>query len=93
MKIIIEDSGNNLSLILLYALTLCIKLRFVDIPGTEWKTYKPGGIHMKVYPINLDTEEIDEPRMVRVDVDETVGELKQEIASLFDMDPISLQVN
>lgn len=48
---------------------------------------------MKVYPINLDTEEIDEPRMVRVDVDETVGELKQEIASLFDMDPISLQVN
>lgn len=47
---------------------------------------------MKVYPINLDTEEIDEPKMVRVDVDETVGELKQEIASLFDTDPISLQV-
>lgn len=65
----------------------------LNFSGTEWETYNPGGVRMKVYPINLDTEEINEPRTVRVDVDETVGELKQEIASIFNTDLNSLQVS
>ncbi|XP_066151071.1 ubiquitin carboxyl-terminal hydrolase 47 [Euwallacea fornicatus] len=61
-------------------------------PGTKWRTFKPGGVNMKVYPINLETEEIEEPKIVRVDEGETVGELKEEIGLLLSTDPSSLQV-
>ncbi|KAJ8928112.1 hypothetical protein NQ314_019338 [Rhamnusium bicolor] len=33
-------------------------------PGTEFPTYKSGGINMKVYPINIETEEVDEPTLI-----------------------------
>nr|XP_023028042.1 ubiquitin carboxyl-terminal hydrolase 47 isoform X1 [Leptinotarsa decemlineata] len=59
-------------------------------PGTEWGRYIAGGINMKVYPIILDTEELDEPKLVRVDVDDLVKNLKIKVAQLFDWDPTTI---
>lgn len=61
-------------------------------PGTEWKTYKRGGINMSVYPLHLETEDIDEPKSIRVDIGQTVGELKQELGLLLNTDPSYLKV-
>ncbi|KAJ8985542.1 hypothetical protein NQ317_019925 [Molorchus minor] len=61
-------------------------------PEMEWTTYKAGGINMKVYPINLVLEEVEEPTMVRVDVDDTVKTLKKKLASILNMDPKTIQV-
>lgn len=55
-------------------------------PGEEWQEYKRGGINMKVYPINLETEEIDQPFTIRVDVTDTVLDLKMKLLSLLNID-------
>ncbi|KAG5876114.1 hypothetical protein JTB14_013693 [Gonioctena quinquepunctata] len=60
--------------------------------GTEWGRYIAGGINMKVYPILLDTEEIEEPRQVRVDVDDMVKDLKIKIGHLLNWDPSVVKI-
>lgn len=47
---------------------------------------------MKVYNIILETEEVNEPRLVRVDVDDTVQILKEKIGKLLNMDPETIKV-
>lgn len=47
---------------------------------------------MKVYPINLETEEVEEPRLIRVDIDDTVEMLKSKLSSIFNMDVNSIKV-
>lgn len=47
---------------------------------------------MKVYNIILETEEVNEPRLVRVDVDDTVQILKEKIGKLLNMDPETVKV-
>ncbi|XP_057671617.1 ubiquitin carboxyl-terminal hydrolase 47 [Diorhabda carinulata] len=61
-------------------------------PETPWETYFPGGINMKVYPIILETEEINEPKIVRVDVNDTVHDLKQKIGPLLNINPSKVKV-
>ncbi|XP_050304675.1 ubiquitin carboxyl-terminal hydrolase 47, partial [Anthonomus grandis grandis] len=61
-------------------------------PGTKWKQYQIGGINMRVFPINLETEDIEEPTTIRVEVGETVGQLKQELGQLLMADPLHLKV-
>ncbi|CAG9864755.1 unnamed protein product [Phyllotreta striolata] len=61
-------------------------------PGTPWQTYKTGGINMKVYNILLDSEEVCEPRHVRVDIDDTVKQLKDKIGLLLNMDPDTVKI-
>lgn len=47
---------------------------------------------MKVYPINLETEEVEEPRLVRVDIEDTVKVLKTKLSSIFNMDVNDIKV-
>ncbi|CAH1119608.1 unnamed protein product [Phaedon cochleariae] len=61
-------------------------------PGTEWTKYKAEGINMKVYPINIEAEEIDEPKLVRVDVDDRISDLKMKIGHLLHMDPTTVKI-
>lgn len=49
-------------------------------------------MNVKVYPINYDTEEVDEPKLVRWDVDDTVRDLKVKMASLLKMDASSMHI-
>uniref|UniRef100_A0A6P7GLW5 Ubiquitin carboxyl-terminal hydrolase 47 n=1 Tax=Diabrotica virgifera virgifera TaxID=50390 RepID=A0A6P7GLW5_DIAVI len=61
-------------------------------PGTSWKVYQPGGINMKVYPIILETEEVSEPKLVRVDLNDTVFGLKHKIGQLLNMNPSKVKI-
>ncbi|CAH1098734.1 unnamed protein product [Psylliodes chrysocephalus] len=61
-------------------------------PETPWETFQADGINMKVYNIILETEEVNEPRLVRVDVDDTVQILKEKIGKLLNMDPETVKV-
>lgn len=54
--------------------------------GDQFESYKRGGINRKFYPINLETEDIDEPILVRVNVDETLLELKNHLSSILNID-------
>lgn len=47
---------------------------------------------MKVYTVNLESEEVDGPVTVRVNAGETVGEFKQMLARMFDMDADTMKV-
>lgn len=47
---------------------------------------------MKVYNVNLETEEVDGPYNVRVNAGETVGEFKQTLAKMFNMDADTMKV-
>lgn len=62
------------------------------ILGTEWKEYKPGGVNMKVYTVNLETEEVDGPVNVRVNAGETVGEFKETLANMFNMSADTMKI-
>ncbi|KAF5276470.1 hypothetical protein FQA39_LY06539 [Lamprigera yunnana] len=55
-------------------------------PGTQFQVYKPGGVNMKVFLINLETEEVDGPTNFHVNPGETVCEVKKSLAKIFDMD-------
>ncbi|XP_045462425.1 ubiquitin carboxyl-terminal hydrolase 47 isoform X2 [Harmonia axyridis] len=61
-------------------------------PNTEWSDYKAGAVNMKIYPLNLHTEEMEDPKILRVNVNETVREIKYRISLLLDssLDPIQL---
>lgn len=61
-------------------------------PGTEWQVYKPGGVNMKVFVINLENEEVDGPTIVRVNPGETVGEFKLKLAKMLNMNVNTLNV-
>ncbi|KAL1516679.1 hypothetical protein ABEB36_000560 [Hypothenemus hampei] len=61
-------------------------------PGTEWKHYQMGGINVRVYPINLENEDIEEPVVVRLDIGETIGQLKNELGHLLKVEPESLKI-
>ncbi|CAH0547726.1 unnamed protein product [Brassicogethes aeneus] len=55
-------------------------------PDKEFQTYKNGGVNMKVYPVDLDAEEVNEPSSVRVDLEDTVGDVKCKISRLLNFD-------
>lgn len=61
-------------------------------PGTEFQVFKPGGVNMKVYAINLENEEVDGPTNVRVNAGETIRELKMRLAKMLNMNVNSLKV-
>ncbi|KAK4877199.1 hypothetical protein RN001_009705 [Aquatica leii] len=61
-------------------------------PGTEFQVVKPGGVNMKVYIINLETEEVDGPTSFHVNPGETVLEVKNRLAKMFSMDIDTLKV-
>ncbi|KAL3275293.1 hypothetical protein HHI36_020060 [Cryptolaemus montrouzieri] len=69
---------------------------FLEIrqPNTEWQVYKPGAVNMIVYPINLQLEELGEPTVIRVNVNETIGELKQRLSLLLNQpkDPMEVVI-
>lgn len=48
---------------------------------------------MKIYPLNLHTEEMEDPKILRVNVNETVREIKYRISLLLDssLDPIQVK--
>lgn len=52
----------------------------VKQPGQSFATYKPGGISVKVYVVDLVSETISFPVTVRAALSQTVGELRQLIA-------------
>jgi ubiquitin carboxyl-terminal hydrolase 47 len=60
--------------------------------GTEFKLYKKGGINMRTYYVNIETEDVKEPLLVRVDVDDTVAVLKNKLASTLFMNVNSIKV-
>lgn len=55
--------------------------------------YKPGGVNMKVFVINIESEEVDGPCMIRVNAGETVKELKVRLANMLNMDANIIKVN
>ncbi|XP_060519421.1 ubiquitin carboxyl-terminal hydrolase 47 [Cylas formicarius] len=61
-------------------------------PGTPWKVYKRGGVNVKVYPVNVDAEDVDEPFLVRVDIGETFGEFRRNVGELLGTDADELAV-
>lgn len=52
----------------------------VKQPGQSFATYKPGGISVKVYVVDLTSETISFPVTVRAALSQTVGELRDMIA-------------
>lgn len=61
------------------------------LSDTEWTVYKAGAVNMKIYPLNLYTEELDDPKMLRVNVGETVRDIKYRISLLLgSSDPIQV---
>ncbi|KAK9871493.1 hypothetical protein WA026_012864 [Henosepilachna vigintioctopunctata] len=67
---------------------------FLEIrpPNTPWEVYKAGGINVRVYPINLQLEELEEPFVMRVNAKETVGELKQRFSLLLNRPSNTMQI-
>lgn len=63
-----EDAGNYLDWML-----------EIRKPDEFWQCYKRGGINVKAYFTNLQTDEINEPITLRVDVDDKVIDLKKKI--------------
>lgn len=61
-------------------------------PNSEWQVYEPGAINLKVFPVNLQTEDLEEPIVIRVNVNETVGELKKRLGVLLTLEPNSLEI-
>ncbi|CAH1998952.1 unnamed protein product [Acanthoscelides obtectus] len=61
-------------------------------PGAPWMTYNTGGINMKVYPIIMENEEVEEPKLVRVDVGDKVCKLKLKLSALLNIDPSTVHV-
>lgn len=47
---------------------------------------------MKVYTVNLETEEVDGPVTVHVNAGETVGEFKETLAKMFNMDANTMKM-
>lgn len=48
---------------------------------------------MKVYMVNLDTEDLDGPVILRVNPEETVGEFKQVLADMLDLVASTVKVS
>lgn len=63
-----------------------------NILGTEFLTYKSGGVNMKVYLIDLESEEVEGPTVIRVNAGETVREFKTDLANMFNMDVNTIKV-
>lgn len=84
------------------------KLRFCDVsnpsgdwlievrePGTEWQVYKPGGVNMKVFVIDLENEEVDSPSLrfkIQVNPGDTVRDLKMRLAKMLNMNVNTLKL-
>lgn len=52
-------------------------------PGVPFEIYKPGGIKIKVYMVNIQNEEVQGPVNIRLNPGETVRELKARLANMF----------
>lgn len=48
---------------------------------------------MKVFVINLETEEVDGPAVIRVNAGETVGEFRKRLANKLKMDETVIKVS
>ncbi|XP_076265041.1 ubiquitin specific protease 47 [Rhynchophorus ferrugineus] len=60
--------------------------------GEPWKEYKKGGINMSAYPIYLESEDIGEPKTVRVDVGHTVADVKQQLRQALSLNSLNIMV-
>lgn len=63
-----------------------------NVSGTEFLTYKSGGVNMKVYLIDLESEEVEGPSVIRVNAGETIKEFKIHLASMFNLDVNTIKV-
>lgn len=52
-------------------------------PGMPYEVYKPGGVKMKIYNVNIEMEEVQGPLSIRINRGETVGEVKSRLINLF----------
>lgn len=55
--------------------------------------YKRGGVNIKVFLVNLETEEVDGPTKVRVNAGETVREFKDNLSKILNMDVNTMKVS
>ncbi|KYB28299.1 ubiquitin carboxyl-terminal hydrolase 47 [Tribolium castaneum] len=73
---------------------VCYQEWLLDIrePGTEFTTYKKGGVNKRTYYVNIETEDVREPFMVRIDVGDTVGDVKNKIAEQLETNVNNIKV-
>ncbi|XP_044272052.1 ubiquitin carboxyl-terminal hydrolase 47 isoform X2 [Tribolium madens] len=73
---------------------VCYQEWLLDIrePGTEFKTYKKGGMNKRTYFVNIETEDVREPFMVRIDDGDTVRDLKSKITEQLGVNVNNIQV-
>uniref|UniRef100_A0A646QG70 Ubiquitin carboxyl-terminal hydrolase 47 n=1 Tax=Hemiscolopendra marginata TaxID=943146 RepID=A0A646QG70_9MYRI len=67
-----------------YKFDLLMEIRPPDKP---FQVYTPGGTTVKVYNVNLEKDEVDEPITVRACLLKTVGEFQQQILEVLEVPP------
>jgi ubiquitin carboxyl-terminal hydrolase 47 len=68
---------------------LLLEIRRED---AEFETYLPGGVATKVFVVDLETEEVDGPTVVRGNVSQTVGEFKVTLAKALRLDAKTMKI-
>ncbi|KAB7503304.1 Ubiquitin carboxyl-terminal hydrolase 47 [Armadillidium nasatum] len=72
-----------------YKFDLLMEIRDED---KEFEEYKPGGITVKVHTVNLETEEVEGPHIVRASQTQTVKEFKELLGRSLSLDPNKMRV-
>lgn len=60
--------------------------------GTEFQEYKQGGVNVKVFLINLESEEVDGPVMLRVNVGDSVSDVKKNLSKILNKDMTAMKL-
>ncbi|XP_067012676.1 ubiquitin carboxyl-terminal hydrolase 47 isoform X2 [Anabrus simplex] len=58
----------------------------------EFEVYQPGGVHTKVFLVNVETEEVDGPMDVRGNLAQTVAEFKVTLGKALKLDPEKIKL-
>ncbi|RXG60069.1 Ubiquitin carboxyl-terminal hydrolase 47 [Armadillidium vulgare] len=72
-----------------YKFDLLMEIRDED---KEFEEYKPGGITVKVHTVNLETEEVEGPHIVRASQTQSVKEFKELLGRSLSLDPSKMRV-
>ncbi|PSN42002.1 Ubiquitin carboxyl-terminal hydrolase 47 [Blattella germanica] len=72
-----------------YKYDLLMEIRKED---QEFETYQPGGVATKVFLVDVETEEVDGPTIVRGNLSQTVKEFKVTLSKVFNLDPKSIKI-
>lgn len=60
--------------------------------GENFLTYQHGEVNMKVYHVNIETEEVREPVSIRVEHNILVGNLKEQLSKFLSIDVSTMRV-